>query len=164
MIHYEEYRFSRGEWIYYGIQWLLYSIVIGWLFYHSIFAIILISGLFVFYARYKKREQKKKRKEELNVQFKEGIQAITAALTAGYSIENAFVEAYKDLNKIYPKEALIVQEFSYMVIKMNMNVTVESLLMDFAKRRIYKALQRYLSQPREAEGTFIALYEQLCKV
>lgn len=40
---------------------------------------------------------KMKKSEKLEDHFKEALSAVVAALRAGYSVENAFVEAYKDL-------------------------------------------------------------------
>lgn len=68
------------------------------------------------------------------MQFKEAIEALSAALNVGYSVENAMREAFEDIRLLYTKEELIVREFRYMVRQLDMNVTIESVLQAFAVR------------------------------
>lgn len=68
------------------------------------------------------------------MQFKEAIEALSAALNVGYSVENAMREAYEDIRLLYRKEELIVREFRYMVRQLDMNVTMEAVLNAFAVR------------------------------
>lgn len=68
------------------------------------------------------------------MEFKDGILALSAALEAGYSAERAFEEAYRDLEKIYPKNAMILKEFKYIIHQLHMNITIEHALNDFASR------------------------------
>lgn len=84
-----------------------------------------------------KREQEhlnKKRLEQLKREFKEGIQALSSALDTGYSVENAFVEACKDLRLIYPDGSYITIEFKRIVQGIQMNKTPEQMLSDFGER------------------------------
>ena len=55
-------------------------------------------------------------------------------MNAGYSIENSFLTAAKDLKVIYGKEEMIVKEFEGISKGLLMNQNVESLLMDLARR------------------------------
>ncbi len=71
---------------------------------------------------------------ELNLQFKDALGGILAALTAGYSIENSFREAHKDLLLIYAQDDDIMQELSFINNQIQCNQRVEDLLLDFAKR------------------------------
>lgn len=75
-----------------------------------------------------------KRRKELKLQFKDAVQAIAAALAAGYSAENAFREARKDLQLIYARNTDMVQELSAMERKLDSNQTIETAVNDFAKR------------------------------
>lgn len=68
------------------------------------------------------------------MQFKEAIEALSAALNVGYSVENAMREAFQDIRLLYRKEELIVREFRYMVRQLDMNVTMEHVLNGFAAR------------------------------
>lgn len=55
-------------------------------------------------------------------------------MNAGYSIENAFVEAVKDLRFLYEEDALLIQEFENITYQIKTNRTVEEALNEFARR------------------------------
>ena len=76
----------------------------------------------------------KKKQTKFRLQFKEAIQSLSAALNVGYSVENAMRETIKDLKGIYKKDDIILREFAYMIRQLQMNVSVETVLQDFAQR------------------------------
>ena len=76
----------------------------------------------------------KKRKKETAVQFKDTILSVSANQKAGYSIENAFHQAYEDMELLYGKESMICKELYIIVAGLKNNVPIESLLYDFGKR------------------------------
>ena len=57
-------------------------------------------------------EYAKKKELDFQIQFKEAIQAVSSALNTGYSVENAFREAQKELKLIYPETARISKELT----------------------------------------------------
>lgn len=132
--NYDTYNFTLREYIRYILEGSLVVIIFGLLFYKSIVGIILISPLIFIYLKIKKKELIKKRKWQLNIQFRDGINSLSAALSAGYSVEHGFVEAIKDLKRIYPKGAMIIGEFNYLVNRIQMNVPVEKALGDLGER------------------------------
>ena len=68
------------------------------------------------------------------MQFKDAIQSFLAALMVGYSIENAWKEAYEDMKLLHKEEEDMMMEFVYMLRQMENNEVLEALLLDFAKR------------------------------
>lgn len=68
------------------------------------------------------------------IQFKDAILSLSACLTAGYSVENAFAEALRETNRIYGKESMMSKEIRLMIYKVRLNRTIEEALMDFADR------------------------------
>ena len=88
-----------------------------------------------FYPRIKAKEIIVQRKKELALQFKEALYALSSSLMAGRSLESAFKEALKDLYLLYPNsQTYIIQEFTYISRRIDMNVTIEDALVDFAQR------------------------------
>lgn len=108
--------------------------VVSYLFYYSWISFFCMIPFVFFYVKIEKKRLKKKRLDQLRKEFKEGIQALHSAIEAGYSLENAFVEALKDLALIYPKETYITREFKRIVHGIRMNTPVEKLLEDFGER------------------------------
>lgn len=130
---YDVYVYSKKEWLKFFSQGAAIGVCIGLLFYSNLGAILLGSYGFIF-VQNKKKQRIKERKWLLNLQFKDGLSSVSAALNAGYSVENAFHQAVMDLQLMYPTDTLIVQEFEGMVRQMKMNMTVEDVLMDFSNR------------------------------
>jgi tight adherence protein B len=132
--NYDEYRLSFKEYIRYILQGVAIILIIGWLFYRSIIGAILASPLLYPYLRRTKSRLAAKRKWQLCLEFNDGITSLSSALRAGYSAENAFEEALKDLMLLYGGEAIIIREFKRIVNQVNMNIPVEKALADFAER------------------------------
>lgn len=132
--NYNNYKFSLFENIRYTLEGLLISSLLGFLFYHHIFGILILSPLVLIYRRRVKSRLIEKRKCKLNQEFRDVIISISAALNSGYSAENAFYEAWKDLKLLYKEDCLIMQELSYIINQIKLNVTIEKALRDFARR------------------------------
>ncbi len=131
---YNKYTFLFHERLKYTLQGACLILVLGSLFYQSLIAILLLSPLILLYIRIKRKELIEKRKWKLNLEFRDGITSLSAALCAGYSAEHAFEETIKDLRLLYSENSLIIQEFYYMVNQIRVNVTVENTLRDFGER------------------------------
>lgn len=100
----------------------------------SVFGIILLVPLTYLYYKKKKVELIQRRKWQLNMEFRDGINSLSAAIAAGYSTEHAFDQAILDLKRMYLDDAMIVKEFIFLVNQIQMNITVEKALHDFGER------------------------------
>jgi tight adherence protein B len=107
---------------------------ISWLFYRSLIPAALLSPLLILWYRYCGRRAADQRRRNLALQFKNGVQALAGALSAGYSVENAFHEARRELTVVYGADGMIVQEFLAIERQLRMSMTVEAALEDFADR------------------------------
>lgn len=131
---YDIYIFSFREKLIYILEGFVVALILGSLFYKSIIGNILLCPLIFPYYKRKRKELINKRKWQLNIEFRDGINSLSAALSAGYSAEQAFIEAAKDLRHIYPRGAMIIKEFIYLINQIQMNITVEKALSDFGER------------------------------
>lgn len=75
-----------------------------------------------------------KKEQEFREQFRDSIQAMAAALKTGYSVENAIREAGKDIAPMYGSNTRIRKEYDRMCHQLDMKMTVESVLTEFAGR------------------------------
>jgi tight adherence protein B len=107
---------------------------IGFLFYYSWIAVLLGSPLLIFYYKSEYQKMLKRKTEELTNRFKDVLLAVLAALKAGYSVENAFMEAYRDLNYRFGSEDVMVKELLRMNRQIKNNIPIENLMEDFAKK------------------------------
>lgn len=127
--------------------------VISYFFYHSVWAFILFLPYLIFYFRKKKREQQEQQAEQLRYQFKDGILTVSAALNAGYSVENAFREGRKDLALLYEKDEPIMKEFHRIIRGLDANERLEKLLFDFASRSGLEEVESFAEIFATAKGT-----------
>ena len=88
---------------------------------------------------------RRKREHRLARQFRDGMQALAAALSAGYSVENAFAQAAQELQRIYGAGELLPKEFAGICRKIEMNLPVEGLLQDLAERSGLPDVQEFAS-------------------
>lgn len=108
---------------------------VTYLFYRHLSICLLLAIFYgIGYMFYEKKEFVKQQEYELTLEFREGLQGISAALGAGYSVENALGEARKDLELLYGKESLLVGEFIRMERQLALNQPIEEVFSGFAKR------------------------------
>jgi tight adherence protein B len=133
-LNYDRYRFSGGEKIMYLFAGAGLTALISWTFYKSpvAFFILLIPLEYIF-LRYMKISLIEKRKYELSLGFREAIMAVQSSLNAGYSVENAFIEAGRVMDSMYG-ESPIRNEFRILTRRLRSNETLEKILLDLSYR------------------------------
>ena len=135
LIDYDIYVLNKQEKILYTALAAGALFGVGYLFYHSIILSALLALLSVKFPKIMRGSIIKKRKRELNLQFKEMLYSLSSSLTAGRSVESGLKESLKDLRIMYPDEnTYILQELAYIVRGIEMNETVEDMLDQFAER------------------------------
>ena len=131
---YNEYRLQAKERIWYTAQGLILVAVIGYFFYRSWLACIGLMPVLYLFLREKKKELAKKQRQELSMQFKDLILTVSANQRAGYSIENAFRESYKDMAMLYGEEGIICTELKHIMVGLDNNIILEQLLYNLGMR------------------------------
>ncbi|MFI3212920.1 MAG: hypothetical protein R3Y24_06215 [Eubacteriales bacterium] len=107
--------------------------LLSYFFYRSFVAIVFLSPLLYFYIRKKEESSYNKTIYQLNLQFKDAITAVNIALQAGYSLENAFLESYKEMILLYGSDSIIAKEWYLIQKGLKNNITLESLLKKFTE-------------------------------
>lgn len=111
------------------------AMLVTYLFYRHLLISFFISVIYgIYYIFREKKEYRKRQQYEINLEFREGLRGIAAALGAGYSMENALGEARKDLVLLYGEESLLVREFVYMEKKLDLNQSLEKVFQEFSER------------------------------
>lgn len=108
--------------------------LIAWLFYRSVYAMAIIAPMLFLTRRIFCRHLLEKRKRELLYQFGEMLQMISASLKAGYSMENAFLQGWKEYARLYGEKSLMAQEFRTISHQMQFNEPLEQLVEELAQR------------------------------
>ncbi len=133
-MNYREYHFSKSELIKNIAVGVLLEAIVVWTFYRSMIAFVIFLPAVWVYLRYKKEMLKAERKNELALEFKETLLSVQSALNAGYSVENAFAEALKDMDLLYGHDAMIVKELRIMMRRLRTNERIEKILLELGMR------------------------------
>lgn len=75
-----------------------------------------------------------KKRNNLKLQFRELLDALSTSLSSGKNVMDSFKSAYDDLRIIYSEETAIIQELAIIIDGINNNVDVEVSLMEFGVR------------------------------
>lgn len=134
LLDYEEYHMTIGEELKCLGMAVALAALTAWILYKHPAGLVLCVVIFPIYRRNYISRRIMERKHELVLQFKDGIQSISVALLSGYSIENAWIEAEKELCELYGEKAYMTREMHYMNRGIRMNQPVEELLSQFAGR------------------------------
>ncbi len=135
MIDYDVYVIPIKMKIFYSLIAAAFIFTVSYLFYRSILFASILSPFGILYLKYKRGKIIIKRRNELNLQFKDLLISLSSSLSAGRALENAFESALEDLLVLYPSdEAYIIKETKIIIHKLSYNITVEEAISDFAKR------------------------------
>ena len=126
--------FSGKEFALYAAQGLGLTVLIAWFFYRSLWAVLPLLPLAVLFLRRMQERLGKDRREKLALQFRDLILAAAAGLQAGYSVENAFLAAGEDVERLHGTDSLIAGEMRFMRRGIRNNSPLEQLLLDLGRR------------------------------
>lgn len=142
---YNIYILSLKERLLYTVAAAAAVYLIAYIFYRSSMLSLILCPLALLYPRIKTKELIKRRKTELNIQFKDMLYSLSSSMSAGKPIERAFKDVLKDLEILYPDpNTLIIKEVENIVKKIELNETVESALSDFAQRAHVNDIENFV--------------------
>lgn len=108
--------------------------ILSYFFYRSFIAVIPLSFVGYLYYRKQKKELALRDVKILESQFGEAIRGVDTALKAGYSVENAFVQSGKDMERQFGKDSFIHEELEVIRRGLVINITLEEMLANLASR------------------------------
>ena len=132
----------------------------GYLFYDSLFAGFIFFPFVFFQIKRRCRSFEKKRQEKLAVSFKDGMQAVVAALIAGYSVENAFRESLSEISLLYGDKSDIYISFSKISAKLNVNTNIEQAVAEFASESAVEEIDSFsqvLTYAKQSGGNLVEI-------
>jgi tight adherence protein B len=133
-IDYTVYKFSVKEFILALLVKLAMMGVVAWLYYNSVIAWILMIPIAVFSLKGEAKKLCNKRKKRLELEFRETILSVASNMQIGYSVENAFREAYKEIKVLYGEESVMAVELRLLLRKISNNIQIEEALANIAVR------------------------------
>lgn len=110
------------------------TVMIGMFFYRTIWSIPFLLPVYLLYYRERRKFMINRSRKETSMQFKEAILSVSASQKTGYSVENAFRQAYEDMLLLYGKDSTICRELYTILVGLSNNLILEKLLYDFGRR------------------------------
>lgn len=147
-------KINKGEW-----GTILYSLGIcfglGYIFYNRFWVGIVLLPLGIFVYKSKKEQRKKERKLQLLEEFKNFINALSGALSAGYSLENATIEGYKELQYLYGKECELGGKIRYVIQQIKLNQSFSEAMTELGeetKVEEIRSFARMIAETKKSGG------------
>lgn len=135
MREYTGSEFRRGNQILSVFVGMLGSIFFLYLFYRNFW--ICLCGAFpggYGYLQYRRKTMAANSRWALMAEFKDAMDGMVSALSAGYSMENAVTETYHDLKMLYGEETPMLQELRNIRQGLDLHRPLDELLLDFGRR------------------------------
>ena len=85
--------------------------MILFLFYESFLPAFFLFPVWIIYMKDWAEDKAMQKEQQFRSQFRDSIQAMAAALKAGYSVENAIRETKRDILPMYGKDTRIIKEY-----------------------------------------------------
>ena len=145
---------------------LLGLLLVSKMFYGNLWMGIIISpaGIVVYKSIKKKIYKGQIRKMEL--QFRDMLTAVSDLMQTGYSIENAFIESYKEIVQIYGKNSMIGKEMRLINSRIKLNVNIEKVMADFADRYDIDSIKTFyqtFSIAKRTGGNMREIIKNVCE-
>ncbi len=105
----------------------------GRLFYDSWIAVGILMPICLPWFVYQKKRQLERDTRLIGIQFRDAIASVLTGMKAGYSVENAFFEATRDMELLYGKKSLITGELTRIKKGIKNNVPIEKLIFKMGK-------------------------------
>ena len=118
---------------------------VAYIFYHSLILASLLGILVKLSTPYVERYMAEKRRNKLNLQFKDLLYSLSASVAAGRQMAEAICDAERSMSMLYDSDELIMIELKHM--KLNIVENKESdriLLQDFARRSCCEDINNFV--------------------
>lgn len=164
MTDYNQYVYTKKELLRYGLCSGGAGFILFMLFYNNILlcGIMSVPAAFLFLGYYR-RILLERRRWQLTIQFKDAMESLVSALSAGYSLENSVREAAEDLKLLYSPEDIIRKEFDHMRRRMELKITVEALMKELGARSGAEDIMTFseiLGTARRTGGNLVRIMRQ----
>lgn len=110
------------------------GMALGYVFFESWPGMVLSAASFPVYVKLRRRSAEKKKEKRLKGWFRELLYALSTALAAGSSMEQALHSVQEDLESVYSREDPLMAAYGQSVERLAYNGTVEEVLLDLQER------------------------------
>lgn len=135
--------FTRSQKIGGTVQAAGVTLFLAMFFYRSFLAVPLMIPAGMIYLTLLEKKKRSQGRERLRSEFKDAILSVAANLRAGYAVENAFRETMQEMKVLHGREAPIYREFYKIVQGLANQISIETLMQQFAGRANLEEIQEF---------------------
>ena len=164
---YGTYEYSLKEWLLYGAEAMGYVCLLTYFFYRTWKGVIWLSPLGILFMKNRKKVLVRKQMQNLRVQFKDALISLRASLQAGYSLENAWIEAHKEMSRYHGADSMIAKELLLIKRGIYNSRPLEQLLWDFGERSRIEEITEFstvLSVAKKSGGNINEIIQENIRV
>ncbi len=129
----------------YEAEGILLVCLFGYFFYRSLLITIIGLPISVLFLIYKAKETSEKLRHKMKEEFKETLVSVNGSLKAGYSLENAFIEAEREMTGFYGEKSLMVKELRNIKKGLSNGKVLPVLLYETGKRNGIEEISEFSS-------------------
>lgn len=111
--------------------------------------------------------KKKREQQQMLLEFKELLYTLSANLKTGYSVENAWFGAEKDMKLLYPQGSMMIKELNIITSQLHINVPVEKAVDAFAERAGLEEIQSFaevLGTAKRSGGNLVHMMDKTANI
>ena len=138
------------------------SVLISKLFFDSFWGMVLGPAILLIVWKKTIARKLEERSKKIAMEFQTMLKNVSSSLLAGFSLENAFVEAEKELKQMYGETSYMYLELQNINKKVGMNIPIEEPLEDLAERTGMEDIYNFidiLSFAKRAGGNFVEIID-----
>lgn len=140
---------------------------IGYLFYDSWIAGVLLSPSIGFFFHWYEEWRIRRRKRRYLTEFKELLYALASNLRVGYSVENAWKRMRKDLQLLYPEDEELMKDIAEVEESLELHIPIEVAVERMSKKQELEEVQSFsevISTARRSGGNLIHMMDKTAEV
>ena len=159
---YKRYRLSKKEAAIVILESIAISVLISKLFFDSFWGMTASPAILLIMWKKTIEQKLEERNKKVAMEFQTMLKNVSSSLLAGFSLENAFVEAEKELKQMYGEKSYMFLELQNINKKVGMNTPLEEPLEDLAERTGMEDISNFidiLSFAKRAGGNFVEIID-----
>lgn len=159
---YKRYRLSKKEAAIVILESITISVLISKLFFDSFWGMTASPAILLIMWKKTIEHKLEERNKKVAMEFQTMLKNVSSSLLAGFSLENAFVEAEKELKQMYGEKSYMFLELQNINKKVGMNIPLEEPLEDLAERTGMEDIYNFidiLSFAKRAGGNFVEIID-----
>ncbi len=159
---YKRYRLAKKEAAIVILESIAISVLISKLFFDSFWGMTASPAILLIMWKKTIEQKLEERNKKVAMEFQTMLKNVSGSLLAGFSLENAFVEAEKELKQMYGEKSYMFLELQNINKKVGMNIPLEEPLEDLAERTGMEDIYNFidiLSFAKRAGGNFVEIID-----